>query len=61
MISYATTPAYDRCGPLAPPTGYVPDFPTPGDSLGSGGLGTDLAAVRVTPSGRPCRRSAPPS
>lgn len=33
---------------LVPPTGYVPDFLTPGDSLGSGDLDTDLAAVRET-------------
>ncbi|MFI9640494.1 ArsR/SmtB family transcription factor [Micromonospora sp. NPDC051925] len=34
---------------LVPPTGYVPDFLTPGDSLGYGDLDTDLEAVRETP------------
>ncbi|MGL5857772.1 MAG: ArsR/SmtB family transcription factor [Angustibacter sp.] len=34
---------------VVPPTGYVPDFLTPGDSLGQGDLDVDLEAVRETP------------
>src|SRR5437763_3065216 len=33
---------------LVPPTGYVPDFLTPGESLGQNDLNADLAAVRET-------------